>query len=176
MIARLLLCALLAGTVGIANAQNQPATTQQQPAARQLTPEQRAAIRKRNQAIVDYANQIVRQVDNGQYTQVWDGMSEVGKQAVARDQFARTVEQQRKPLGPVTSRRLAALYLSTSDGSKTLPAGTYLNVRYLTRFAAGAQPKNELVSFHLDGDHKWRLSGYICQDPPARTAQAVPKR
>lgn len=176
MIARLFLCALLIGTFGIANAQNQPAATRQQPAARQMTPEQRAAIRKRNQAIVSYASQIVKQVDNGQYTQVWDGMSEVGKKAVARDEFAKMVEQQRKPLGQVKSRKIAALYRSTSDGGKKLPAGTYINVRYLTQFADSAKPKIELVSFHLDGDSKWRLSGYICQDPPAKTAQAAPKR
>ena len=175
MIARLFLCALLVGSFGIANAQNQPAASSQQPAAKTMTPEQRAAVQKRNQAIVTYANQIIKQVDDGRYAQVWDGMSEVGKKAVARDTFARMVEQQRKPLGQVKSRKVAALYRSTSDGSKNLPAGTYINVRYLTQFADSTKPKVELVSFHLDGDSKWRLSGYICQDPPAKTAQATPK-
>ncbi len=176
MIARLFLCTLLVGTFGIANAQAQSAPARQPSAAKQPTPEQRAAIQKRNQAIVGYANQIIKQMDNGQYAQVWDGMSEVGKKAITRDGFARTVEQQRKPLGQVKERKVAALYRSTSDGQKNLPAGTYINVRYLTQFADNAKPKIELVSFHLDGDRKWRLSGYICQDPPARTARAAPGR
>lgn len=57
------------------------------PAAQQLTPEQRAAIQKRDQELVSYANQILKMIDNGQSAQVWDDMSEVGKKVVTRAAF-----------------------------------------------------------------------------------------
>ena len=44
-------------------------------------------------------------------------------------------------------------------GTPTLPAGVYINVEYETRFATGPAV-TELVSFRLDEDKTWRLSGY----------------
>jgi hypothetical protein len=179
MFARLLLCALLAGVFGVANAQNKP--TQAQPQAQgqkarqQLTPQQRAAIQKRNKELVDYANHVVYMVDAGQEAQVWDAMSEVGKKAVARDKFVSAVQEQRKSLGKVKSRKVATLYGLRSDG-KDLPTGIYMNVLYVTRFTGSEEPKIELVSFHLDSDRKWRVSGYVCKDMPKPTAQAAQKK
>lgn len=176
MFARLILCVLLIGAAGIASAQEKPAQSQQQPAAKPLTPEQRAAIRKQNQELVGYANQIVKMIDNGQAGDVWDGMSEVGKKAETRDAFSAKVKQERGKLGNTTSRRIVALYGSRSEGRKQLPAGIYRNVRYLTQFAGSTSPRIELVSFHLDSDKKWRLSGYAITDVPQKPAQAAPKQ
>lgn len=174
MFARLILCVLLIGTAGAASAQAQTAQPPQQAAAKPLTPEQRATIRKQNQELVSYANQIVKMIDNDQAGQVWDGMSEVGKKAATRDEFSQKLKQERGKLGNATSRRIVALYGSQSDGHKQLPAGTYRNVRYLTRFAGSTSPKIELVSFHLDSDKKWRLSGYAISEVPQKTAQETP--
>lgn len=175
MFARLLLCALLVGVFGAASAQNTSAQPQQQQAQKQLTPQQRAVIQKRNKELVDYANHVVYMIDAGQEAQVWDAMSEVGKKAVNRDKFINAVQQQRKSLGKVKSRKVATLYGLQSNG-KDLPAGTYMNVRYVTRFTGSEAPKIELVSFHLDSDRKWRVSGYVCKDIPKPTAQAEPKK
>ena len=41
-----------------------------------------------------------------------------------------------------------------------MPAGNYINVVFATRFANAAEPVRELVSFHLDEDKTWRVSGY----------------
>ena len=41
-----------------------------------------------------------------------------------------------------------------------VPEGLYINVRSATTFASNAQPVRELVSFRLDEDRVWRVSGY----------------
>lgn len=167
MIARLLVCALLIGSFGVASAQSQPASTQQQPATRQLTPEQRAAIQKQNQVLVKYAESIVAMIDNGQVGQVWDEASDVAKKSVSRDQFVKTTEADRAKLGKVGSRKVEAVTRSVSKGGK-LPAGMYVNVNFATQFASQAKPIRELISFHLDGDKKWRLSGYTVHAAAAK--------
>ena len=164
MIARLLVCALLIGAAGIASAQTQPATTQK-PAAQQLTPEQRAAIQKQNQVLVKYAESVVAMIDNGQIGQVWDQASDVAKQSVTRDQFVKTTEADRAKLGKMNSRKVAGVTRSVSKGGK-LPAGMYVNVNFATQFGNDAKPTRELISFHLDNDKKWRLSGYTVNATP----------
>jgi hypothetical protein len=61
-----------------------------------------------------------------------------------------------------------------SKGNGKLPAGEYLNVNYATQFDNQAKPTRELVSFHLDADRKWRLSGYTVRPPEAATAAGTP--
>jgi hypothetical protein len=166
MIARLLVCALLIGAAGIASAQTQPASTPQTPSARQLTPEQRAAIQKQNQVLVKYAESVVAMIDNGQVGQVWDQASDVAKQSVTREQFVKTTEADRAKLGKMSSRKAAGVTRSISKGGK-LPAGMYVKVNFATRFGNDAKPTRELISFHLDNDKKWRLSGYTVNTTPA---------
>lgn len=173
MILRVLICALLMGAVGVAGAQT--STAAQQPASQakaqqQLTPEQRAAIQKRNETLVKYANQILAMIDNGQIGEVWDQASEVAKKAVTRDKFVDAVKAARAKLGAAKGRKIVAMYQSTSDGKKQLPAGTYVNIRYQSQFADSTQPAVELVSFHLDSDQRYRLSGYTVG--PAKAAPA----
>lgn len=173
MTARLLACVLLLGVAGAASAQNQPATTGQQPAAHQLTPQQREAIRKQNQVLVKYAESIVAMIDNGQTGQVWDQASDVAKHAVQRDQFVKTVQDERARLGKMTARQFANINRQVSRGGK-LPNGTYVNVNFATRFASHAGPMLEKVSFHHDSDDKWRLSGYTLLQRSAAPREATP--
>ena len=174
MVARLLVCALLVSAVGIASAQNPPAATQPKPSAPQITPEQRAALQKQNQVLVQYADRIIAMIDNGQAGQVWDQASDVGKKAISRDQFVKATEADRSRLGAVKSRKVAAVTRTISRGSGKLPSGEYVNVNYATQFGNEAKPTRELVSFHLDGDRKWRLSGYTVHPPEAAARTATP--
>jgi hypothetical protein len=160
MIARLLACALLIGFAGVAGAQDKPAQTQQKPAAQQLTPEQRAAIQKQDQVLVKYAESIVAMIDNGQSGQVWDQASDVAKKTVSRDQFTKATEADRAKVGKMTSRKVEGVTRALSNGKEKLPEGLYVNVNFATKFSNEAKPVRELVSFHLDSDKKWRLSGY----------------
>lgn len=168
MLVRLFLCALLMGFVGVASAQDKPAQAQQKPAAQQLTPEQRAAIQKQDQVLVKYAESIVAMIDNGQSGQVWDQASDVAKRSVSRDQFVKATESDRAELGKMTSRKIEGVTRAVSNGKEKLPAGLYVNVNFATQFSKEAKPTRELVSFHLDSDKKWRLSGYTVRTTTAK--------
>lgn len=176
MVARLLVCVLLIGAAGIASAQIQSATTQPKPPTRQLTPEQRAALQKRNQVLVQYADRIIAMIDNGQAGEAWDQASDVAKQTISRDQFVKATEADRSRLGAVKSRKVAVVTRTISNGKGKLPAGEYVNVNYATQFGNQAKPTRELVSFHLDGDRKWRLSGYTVHPPETAARTAVPSQ
>jgi Protein of unknown function (DUF4019) len=173
MYPRLLVCALLMGVAGVAGAHGstasqQPAAQSSSSAAPQLTAQQRAEIRHQNQIMVHYAAVIAQAIDHGQIGQVWDQASDIAKHAVTRDAFVKAIQSDRARLGTMTSRKLAFISRNRSNGSlppgrKTgapLPAGFYINIGFATQFSKQAKPIRELVSFHLDSDHKWRVSGY----------------
>lgn len=163
---RVMVGALLIGLAGVASAQAQPAQTQPATSAKaaepQLTAAQKAALEKQNQVLAQFATEIAQMVDNGHVGQVWDAASDVAKQSVQRKTFVDAVTSARAKLGKVTSRKLAAITRTVSKGGK-LPAGYYVNVNFATQFANETKPVRELVSFHLDTDKKWRMSGYSVQ-------------
>jgi hypothetical protein len=121
-----------------------PATLEQQHQDQQM---ERAAL------------QVAQMVDQNQVAQVWDGASSVTKQIVSRDAFVRGVDTDRQTVGSPVARNLALLTYSQSDGRK-LPPGLFANVAFATHFAHEKQPVRELISFHLDNDHVWRVTGY----------------
>jgi hypothetical protein len=124
-------------------------------AAQQPTPEEQ----RQNQQMEQAALQVVQMVDRNQAGQIWDGASSVAKQFVTRDAFVRGVDADRKTVGVPEARSLALLTYSESDGRK-LPPGLFANVAFATHFANEKQPVRELISFHLDSDHVWRVTGY----------------
>jgi len=124
--------------------------------AHQPTPQEYA---QRNQQLEQAALQVADLVDKGQEGQVWDGASAMTKQLIARDAFVKGVDKDRKTVGALITRTPANLSFSESDGKK-LPPGLFANVSFATRFANDKQPVRELISFHLDGDNVWRVTGY----------------
>jgi hypothetical protein len=91
---------------------------------------------------------------------VWDQASDVAKKTVSRDQFTKATEADRAKVGKMTSRKVEGVSRALSNGKEKLPEGLYVNVNFATKFSNEAKPVRELVSFHLDSDKKWRLSGY----------------
>lgn len=139
-----------------------PATTAAAPAApaATLTPnQQQARLQKQNATMTKAAVQAAQLVDAGKVGEVWDGGSTVMKALVKRDAFVAAVAADRAKAGAVTGRKLLAISRTHSEGGKT-PAGDYINVNFATTFASMAKPVRELVSFHLDQDKVWRVSGY----------------
>lgn len=141
-------------------AQSQPvAAARTHQAAPALTEQQAAAIRQQNVAMAQGAARVAQMIDQGHAAQVWDDASSVAKQVVSREAFVRQIDADRAQVGKLVSRKLAAITRSESRGGGT-PAGYYINVSFATRFANEKQPVRELVSFHLDSDKTWRVSGY----------------
>jgi hypothetical protein len=164
MRAKLFLPALLLAIASTAFAQ-QPVTSAKpavQQQAAKLTPEQQALQAQLDQMgkpLVQAAAQIAQMVDQHTTGIVWDNASPVGKAASPRAAFVKQIDADRTSLGAVKSRKLAGVTGSLSKGGAT-PAGTYINVTFATQFGTNPQPVRELVSFHLDSDQKWRVSGY----------------
>ncbi len=131
-----------------------------QPAIEQLTPEQRAALARQDADMTQAALQVLQLVDANRVGEVWDGASEAMKRMVPRDEFIKQVTIDRNRLGTVASRGAPEVTRSLFRPGQQVPEGLYINVRSATTFANGGQPVRELVSFRLDEDRVWRVSGY----------------
>jgi hypothetical protein len=153
---------LLAATTP-ALAQQQPqqaapqAAGQQQP---QLTPEQREQIARQDAEMTQAALAVMQLVDTNRIGEIWDGASAVMKQAVSKDDFIRQITLDRNRLGSVTGRGNAVVTRSQGQEGSGIPPGLYINVHVPTQFASQQQAVRELVSFRLDEDRTWRVSGY----------------
>ena len=114
---------------------------------------------QQNKNMAQAALQVVLLVDQNKADEVWDGASSVAKERETRDAFVSQITRDRQALGALISRSMATVSYLQSDGGK-VPPGTYANAAFATRFANTAQAVRELVSFHLDSDHVWRVCGY----------------
>lgn len=137
-----------------APAQNPQATQQQ------LTPEQQAQVARQDAEMTRAAAQVVQLVDQNKAAEVWAGASPVAKGAATLDEFVKQIALDRQKLGAITGRKQVAVTRAAYAAGGQVPAGNYVNVVYVTKFANLPQPVRELVSFHLDNDRTWRVSGY----------------
>ena len=125
-----------------------------------LTPEQKAQIARQDANMTQAAAQVVQLVDANRSGEVWDGASSVMKELVTRDDFIRQITTDRNKLGKVVNRGKAVVSRSQFPAGGKVPQGVYINVAVPTKFAKADKPVRELVSFHLDDDKTWRVSGY----------------
>ncbi|MET0580503.1 MAG: DUF4019 domain-containing protein [Pseudoxanthomonas sp.] len=168
-ISHFVLSTALVAFAGVAAAQQpaqpaQPARPAPKPASaaqqQQLTPEQRAQVARQDAEMSKAASRVVQLVDGNKIPEVWDGASAVAKAVVTKDAFVAQITTDRRKLGAPTERKQVAVTRSAYGPGAQVPAGNYINVVYATKFANAPQPVRELVSFHLDTDKTWRVSGY----------------
>lgn len=167
---RLLLSVALLACIGTASAQqaqpSQPAPrpqAQQQPARPaqpQLTPQQQAQLAKQNADMSQAALRVMQMVDANRIGEIWDGASPTMKRLVTRDDFVKQITIDRNRLGKVATRGKAVVSRAQYPAGAPVPQGLYLNVATPTKFANAPQPVRELVSFRLEDDKTWRVSGY----------------
>ena len=167
---RFLLSAALLAFIGTAAAQqqaqpSQPSQQQARPAQQQLTPQQQAQLAKQNSDMSKAALQVMQMVDANQIGEIWDNASATMKRLVTRDDFVKQITIDRNKLGTVSSRGNPAVSRSQFPAGAQVPEGFYLNVAVPTRFSKSEQPVRELVSFRLDEDKTWRVSGYSLRGP-----------
>lgn len=125
-----------------------------------LTRQQKAALAQQDAEIVHAARQVMALVDAGRIDEVWNGASPTIKRMVAGGEFAMQVKADRERLGAVRSRDTPSVTRERYAAGSRVPQGEYLNVAIATHFANAPQPVRELVSFRLDEDRVWRVSGY----------------
>lgn len=161
---KFVLASLLLAVAGAASAQQavQPARApaQNQQPAQQLTPAQQALVARQDAEMANAAAWVVQNVDKNNAAEVWRGASAVAKGVVTEQAFVAQISQDRQKLGAVTRRQQMSLTRAVYPAGGPVPAGNYVNVAYATKFANATQPVRELVSFHLDDDKVWRVSGY----------------
>jgi hypothetical protein len=173
---RFLLSVALLACMGTASAQQQPPQQQSmreaprgqiEPpnspgihASDRLTPQQQAQLAKQNTEMSQVALQVMQMVDANRIGEIWDGASATMKRSVTKDDFIKQITIDRNKLGKATSRGRAAVSRSQFPAGAKVPQGLYLNVAVPTTFASSQTPVRELVSFRLDEDKTWRVSGY----------------
>lgn len=122
--------------------------------------EQRARQAAQDAQIVEAARQVLALVDQGRTAEVWEGASPAMKRAVPQAEFVRQLALDRRRLGAVVSRAEPVVGRERYAAGGRVPQGAYLNVAFATRFGASPGAIRELVSFRLDEDRVWRVSGY----------------
>ena len=148
---------LLVTTVASAQQAATPAPAAQ---AQQLTAEQQAQVARQDAEMSGAAAQVIQLMDQGKSAEIWDGASPVAKAVVNRQDFVTQIAADRTRLGAPTERTQVAVTRAAYAAGGAVPAGNYITVVFATRFANAAEPVRELVSFHLDEDKTWRVSGY----------------
>ena len=109
-------------------------------------------------AIISSAVAWLDLVDRGDYTNAWQQVSAGYAQSVAIPVFVQQMENVRKPMGLVGSRRLQKTHhAATLSGS---PDGQYLVMTFNASFTNKSDAV-ETVTFVLDADDQWKCSGYF---------------
>ena len=107
---------------------------------------------------VESAEAWLKLVDQGKYGDAWDSASKYLKDAVSKEDFAKSLTPARKPLGNVKSRELKSKQYATSLPGA--PDGQYVVIQYKTAFE-NKKAGVETITPMLDKDKKWRVSGYF---------------
>ena len=103
------------------------------------------------------ASKWLQLTDGGQYEASWDSSSELFKKAVSKADWKTGLENARKPLGTVKSRKIkASQYIVNPEGA---PEGEYVVIQYDSSFE-GAESAVETLTPRKDKDGVWRVSGY----------------
>ena len=106
------------------------------------------------------ADVVFKQLDAGQYGAVWADSAAFVKARIKQDPFAADMQHARQSIGPVSHRGWAQITRIRYTNSSSMPDGLYANLDYATTLTSGATVYEKL-SFRLDDDGRWRLTGYV---------------
>jgi hypothetical protein len=120
------------------------------------------------------ADRVVQQIDSNQYVDVWQNAAPFVKAKIPQDQFVTGIHQSRQALGAVIRRSWGAVTRVRYTGQAGIPDGLYANVDYATALANG-RLVSELLSFQLEEDGTWRLTGYVPRQAHEATAGQAAK-
>jgi hypothetical protein len=96
-------------------------------------------------------------IDDQRYAEAWEQAAQLFKGAIQKEQWVRTMEAVRKPLGKTLSRELKSKqYRTTVPGA---PDGEYVVIRFDASFA-NKKSAVETITPMRDPDGQWRVSGY----------------
>ena len=106
---------------------------------------------------VSAAKQWLSLVDAGKYAESWKNAAAYFKVSIQEDQWEKSLQSVRKPLGNLISRETkSATYKTSLPGS---PDGQYVIIQFRASFE-NKKSAIETVTPMLDKDGNWRVSGY----------------
>jgi Protein of unknown function (DUF4019) len=125
--------------------------------------------------LLNDANTVMRQIDGGEYAEVWANAAPFVKAGIMQDQFVADTRRARQTLGAVRAREWASVTRLRCRDVPGVPDGLYANVDMVTTMATGSTI-DEKLSFRFDDDGHWRLTGYVPRqmasiDPAIRRSQ-----
>ena len=96
-------------------------------------------------------------VDDGKYSESWEGAAGLLQKAVSQDQFAHSLDAARGPMGALVSREvIKSSYETELPGA---PDGEYVVIQYASSFV-NKKKAVETVTPMLADDGIWKVSGY----------------
>lgn len=144
--------------VRLAQAQREPAAAV--PQAAQLSSDE----------FVRGAIAIAQSLDAGGAARIYDTASAMMKRSVTKEDFVKAVAASNTRIGSVARRdwtrveRLSVAAPAAGAPSPAVPPGNYVTVFIIAQNSRGASHL-EQVSFRLDEDNQWRLSGATAHAP-----------
>ena len=103
------------------------------------------------------ANDYVNMIDRGDYGQSWTKGDELFQHTISKEEWTKALNQNRKPLGVVNSRKLKDQ--RPAKDPRGLPQGAYMVVEYNTAFDK-VRASNELLTLRRGTDGTWRVLTY----------------
>ena len=97
-------------------------------------------------------------VDNSEYAASWSAAAVYFQNNVTEQEWEKTLQGVRQPLGKTVSRQLASSHYETSLPGA--PDGEYVVTQYNTSFD-NKQSAIETVTSMLNEDGKWKVAGYF---------------
>jgi serine/threonine protein kinase/tetratricopeptide (TPR) repeat protein len=110
-----------------------------------------------NNAAVEPAQTWLQGIDNGNYAPSWTNAAAYFQSAMTSEKWVEAVQQVRKPLGPLVSRKVKSAQEMTSLPGA--PDGRYIVMQFETSFA-NKKSAIETVTFMLEKDGQWKSCGY----------------
>lgn len=108
-------------------------------------------------AAVSAAEKWLATIDAGKYAASWNEAAEIFRNAVKQEQWERSMQAVRKPLGRTISRKVQMkVYKTSLPGA---PDGEYVVIQFESSFE-NKKSAIETVTPMMEKDGKWRVSGY----------------
>ncbi len=115
---------------------------------------------RQQEAALAAAKNWLATVDTGEYAQSWQQGAAYFKKVITEAEWVQSMQEVRKPLGKIISRKVKSLTTKTS--LPNAPEGQYVVIQLETSFANGKSGM-ETVNTQLEGNGKWRVAGYGIQ-------------
>jgi hypothetical protein len=112
---------------------------------------------EKEQAAVISAQKWLGLIDAEKYTESWKEAAEYFRNAIDQEQWAKTLQTVRKPLGKLSKRKVKAKTFQTSLPGA--PDGEYVVIQFETAFE-NKKTAIETVTPMMGKDGKWRVAGY----------------